>query len=105
MKEDYDKLKIEFIEYKLLMIFQDSLKTLDQNNPMKSLEVKLEVSHGNIPEVDLARISCYNRGLHGSSNMSRNPGGHAGPPMKMVDNATGVVPAGFDRVKGIIYQK
>jgi hypothetical protein len=42
MKEQYDKLKIEFIEYKIAndisRFFED-----DQNNPMKYLEVRLEM--------------------------------------------------------------
>ena len=43
MKEDYDKLKIEFIEYKIANDISDSLKMLDQKNPMKYLEASLEV--------------------------------------------------------------
>ena len=45
MKEKYDKLKVEFIGIKWLMIFQGSLKISDQKNQMKYLEVKLELPY------------------------------------------------------------
>ena len=43
MKEKYDKLKIEFIEYKIANDISDSLKMSDQRNQMKYLEVRLGV--------------------------------------------------------------
>ena len=42
MKEHHDKLKIEFIEYKIANDISRFFEDIDQNNLMKYLEAKLE---------------------------------------------------------------